>query len=67
MYGYREAAKIDKLIYELYKKEPPCPDNAREWMAYTRTIISGLYIIGREARDILRKGEKGIKSIGKKG
>lgn len=53
MQGYREAEKIDGLIYKLYEKESLCPENAREWMAFARTISSGLNMIEREALELL--------------
>ena len=66
MRGYEEAAKIDELIYKLYEKEPLCLENACEWMAYTRTVVSGLNLIEQKALGLLRKESEKSDGLAKK-
>lgn len=53
MNGYREAEKVDMLINRLLGKEGISEKNAHAWLAYTRTIISGLEILRKEAELLL--------------
>lgn len=53
MDGYGEAEKVDERINLLLEKEGISEENAHAWLAYTRTIISGLEIIREEAELLL--------------
>ena len=53
MNGYKEAAKLDDLINKLLKRHPPTRDNGRAWLAFTRTVMSGLKGCELEARKVL--------------
>jgi len=53
MNGYQEAAKLDDLINKLLKRHPPTKENGRAWLAFTRTVITGLKGCELEARKAL--------------
>jgi hypothetical protein len=53
MNGYIEAAKIDHLINQLVQKQPITEDNAREWLAFTRTVESTCMVLRMEVKLLL--------------
>jgi len=53
MKGYEEAFKVDSLINKLAEEQPPTKENAREWLAFTRTVISTLHILRATAQETL--------------
>jgi len=59
MEPYKEAFKHDALICRLAKEEPPTADNARQWLTFTRTVMSSLRILELKARDLLGLKEGG--------
>ena len=50
MDGYKEAAKIDRLIEQLLEDNSITPDNALDWLRFTRTIKTGLDILEETAK-----------------
>ena len=53
MKGYEYAEKIDKQIGDVLKHNPITEENAMEWIAFARTIRSGLEIVEEKAKDVL--------------
>lgn len=51
--GYREAEKIDQQLNSLTMKYIIDKENAREWLALTRTITSTLHTIQYEAYRVM--------------
>ena len=49
MDGYKEAEKFDALLNKLVKEQSIRPGNAREWLAFTRTVVTGMQIVEKDA------------------
>ena len=53
MDGYKEAAKIDGLIEQLLEDNFITPDNALDWLRFTRTIKTSLDILEETAKSVI--------------
>ena len=53
MDGYKEADKLNDLINGLVKEVPITKENARAWLAFTRTVTTSLHICELVAREAL--------------
>ena len=60
MKGYVEAEKLDALINKLVKEHSITKENARMWLAFTRTVATSLHIIELEARKVLGLKESDV-------
>jgi len=49
MEGYKEAEKFDALLTTLVKKHSIRPGNAKEWLSFTRTVVTGLEVLEKAA------------------
>jgi len=63
MNGYEEAFTIEKLIGKLSEKNPISdPNNAIEWLKYTRTLSTTLLLLEENAKNTI---DAQTESIGK--
>lgn len=52
MNGYEEAIKFERQLNAKLRQQPLTKENAQEWWKFTRTVISGLQIIQKEAIEL---------------
>lgn len=55
--GYAEARFYEGAVGSLMKKHPPSNENAKEWLAFCRTVISGLQLLEKAALEQLYNHE----------
>ena len=60
MDGYKEAEKLNTLINKLASEIPVTEENARAWLAFTRTVRTSLIIMEVEARKVLGMKESDV-------
>jgi len=60
MEGYKEADKFNASINKLVRENSITEENARAWLAFTRTVTTSLHICELEARKALGMRESNV-------
>ena len=47
--GYKEALRLEGKMSGLIRSNPPNKGNAKEWLAFCRTLVTGLKLIEASA------------------